>query len=334
MLRKWPLFLAVILILLFPYVLDSTYFRTIGIFIGIRAIVVIGLCLLMGYAGQASLGQAAFFALGAYTSGILTVHYGFPPWLALLAGIFLAALVAVAIGWPALKLRGHFLALATLSFGLIVYFLLKQWSDLTGGPSGLTGIPALSVAGMRLRAGEYYYLVWATVALVAWLSYNIVHSRIGRSLRAIHDSEVAAECLGMDTFRLKLQLFVLSAAYAALAGSLYAHFVRFFSPAAFGFKVSVEFAIMAALGGMASISGGLLGVATVTVLTEVLRAVVPQVLPAAHAVAAVEITTFGVILVVIFIFLPDGLAGGLKELRAKLRARASYAAWQSKGVKH
>jgi branched-chain amino acid transport system permease protein len=322
-LKKWPLILTVLFILLYPYLLQSTYFRTIGIFIGIRAIVVIGLCLLMGYAGQASLGQAAFFALGAYTSGILTVRYGFSPWIALPAGIMLVSVVATAVGWPALKLRGHFLALATLSFGLIVYFLLKQWGFLTGGPSGLTGIPALNVAGVRLRSAEYYYLVWAIVALVAWLSHNIVHSRTGRSLRAIHDSEIAAECLGVDTFRLKLQLFVLSAAFAALAGSLYAHFVRFFSPAAFGFKVSIEFAIMAALGGMASIYGGVLGVATVTLLIEVLRAAVPLLLPAAHAVAAVETAAFGLILVVVFIFLPDGLAGGFKELRDRMMARRS-----------
>ncbi len=328
--RKWPLLLTVLLVLLYPYLLQSTYFRTIGIFIGIRAIVVIGLCLLMGYAGQASLGQAAFYALGAYTSGVLTVRYGVSPWLALPAGIILASVVAAAVGWPALKLRGHFLALATLSFGLIVYFLLKQWSFLTGGPSGLSGIPALSVAGARLRSAEYYYLVWGTVALVAWLAHNIVHSRIGRSLRAIHDSETAAECLGVDTFRLKLQLFVLSAAYAALAGTLYAHFVRFFSPAAFGFKVSIEFAIMAALGGMASIYGGVLGVATVTLLIEVLRAVVPLALPAAHAVAAVETAVFGLILVAVFIFLPDGLAGGAQQLRTRLVARRAAAAGQTK----
>lgn len=332
--KKWLLVLAVVLILLYPYLLQSAYFRTIGIFIGIRAIVVIGLCLLMGYAGQASLGQAAFFALGAYTSGILTARYGFSPWLAMPAGISLASLVALVVGWPALKLRGHFLALATLSFGLIVYFLLKQWSFLTGGPSGLTGIPALYVAELRLRTAEYYYLVWMAVAFVAWLSHNIVHSRIGRSLRAIHDSEIAAECLGVDTFRLKLQLFVLSAAFAALAGSLYAHFIRFFSPAAFGFKVSIEFAIMAALGGMASIYGGVLGVATVTLLIEVLRAVVPLVLPAAHAVAAIETTAFGLILVVVFIFLPDGLSGGIQELRNRLNARRANYVRQAKEAKN
>lgn len=332
--KKWPLLLTVSFVLLYPYLLQSTYFRTIGIFIGIRAIVVIGLCLLMGYAGQASLGQAAFYALGAYTSGILTVRYGVSPWLALPAGILLVTMVAAAVGWPALKLRGHFLALATLSFGLIVYYLLKQWSFLTGGPSGLTGIPPLSAAGVRLRAAEYYYLVWATVAFVAWLSHNIVHSRIGRSLRAIHDSETAAECLGVDTFRLKLQLFVLSAAYAALAGSLYAHFVRFFSPAAFGFKVSIEFAIMAALGGMASIYGGVLGVAAVTLLVELLRALVPLLLPAAHAVAAVETAAFGLILVVVFIFLPDGLAGGISELRNRMAARRSVAVRPAKEAKN
>jgi branched-chain amino acid transport system permease protein len=305
---------VVALVLAYPLLLPTKYYQTIGIFIGIRAIVVVGLCLLMGYAGQASLGQAAFFAIGAYTSGILTARFGLSPWLAILAGIALACLVALFIGWPALKLHGHFLALATLSFGLIVYYLLKQWSGLTGGPSGLLGIPPLTFGGTRLSTLAYYYLVWATLAGIMWLSRNIVHSRIGRVLRAIHDSEVAAGCLGINTFTLKLQIFVLSAAYAAAAGSLYAHYVRFFSPATFGYKVSIEFAIMAAVGGMATIAGGPLGVATVMVLVEFLRTVIPRVTPVADAVSAVEVTTYGLIMVLIFIFMPEGLAGSLQHL--------------------
>lgn len=296
----------------FPIFFPSNYHMTIGVFIAIRVIVVVGLCLLMGYAGQASLGQAAFYAIGAYTSGILTARYGWSPWTAMAFGALLAAAVAFIIGLPSLKLHGHFLALATLSFGLIVYFLLKQWSGLTGGPSGLLGIPALAIGGTRLKSTQYYYLVWLFVAAVMLFSWNIVHSRIGRALRAIHDSEIAAGCMGIDTFRLKLQLFVLSAVFASLAGSFYAHYVRFFSPAAFGFKVSIEFAIMAALGGMASIWGSIIGVTTITILIEALRSIVPRVLPGAHIVGAMEITTYGIILVAVFIFMPEGLASGLK----------------------
>lgn len=305
----------------YPLLFPTNYYQTIGIFVGIRAIVVVGLCLLMGYAGQASLGQAAFFAIGAYTSGILTARHGVSPWAAILAGIILACLVAGLIGWPSLKLQGHFLALATLSFGLIVYFLLKQWSGLTGGPSGLIGIPMLTVGGTKMRALPYYYLVWIALATVMWLSHNIIHSRIGRALRAIHDSETAAGCMGIDTFTLKLKLFVLSAAYAALAGSLYAHYVRFFSPATFGFKVSIEFAIMAAVGGMASIWGGPLGVAAITALVEILRSLVPRLTSAADAVSAFEIIAFGVIMVTIFIYLPDGLYGSGAGLLRRFQQR-------------
>jgi branched-chain amino acid transport system permease protein len=314
-------FAAIILVAVFPLVFATKYYQTIGIFIGIRALVVVGLCLLMGYAGQASLGQAAFFAIGAYTSGILTANYGTNPWLAIVAGVILASLIAVFIGWPSLKLHGHFLALATLSFGLIVYFLLKQWSGLTGGPSGLLGIPAITVAGTRLTTLNYYYLVWLTLGGIMLLSRNIVQSRIGRALRAIHDSEIAAGCIGINTFTLKLQLFVLSAAYASIAGSLYAHYVRFFSPATFGFKVSIEFAIMAAVGGMASIAGGPLGVATVTLLVEFLRAIVPRLTPVPDAVSAMEITTYGVIMVMIFIYMPDGLTGVFQLLSARFRRK-------------
>jgi branched-chain amino acid transport system permease protein len=314
-----PLFLLVLFVIMYPFVFATNYYLTIGIFIGIRAIVVVGLCLLMGYAGQASLGQAAFFAIGAYTSGILTARMGVSPWLAVVAGIILTCLIALFIGWPSLKLRGHFLALATLSFGLIVYFLLKQWSGLTGGPSGLLGIPALTFLGVRMRSISYYYLVWAILAAIMWLSWNIVNSRVGRALRAIHDSEIAADCMGIDTFTLKLKLFVLSAAYASVAGSLYAHYVRFFSPAAFGFKVSIELAIMAAIGGMASIWGGLLGVTAITVLIEALRAVVPRIMPAAQAVGAMETTTYGLIMVLTFIYMPDGLVHGIGQLQHLLK---------------
>lgn len=330
--KTLPLAVAILVVAAYPHFFSTNYYLTIGILIGVRAIVVVGLCLLMGYAGQASLGQAAFYAIGAYTSGILTVRFGLSPWIAMGGGILLACAVAAFIGWPSLKLHGHFLALATLSFGLIVYYLLKQWSGLTGGPSGFLGIPPLSVAGSRLRGSSYYYLVWTVLAAVIWLSRNIVNSRVGRALRAIHDSEIAAGCMGVDTFFLKLRLFILSAAFASLAGSLYAHYIRFFSPTSFGYKISIEFAIMAAVGGMASVFGGPLGVAAVTALIETLRAVVPRLLPAAEAVGALETTVYGIIMVIIFIYMPDGLTGSVSALSRRFRRRPPLQAPQAKEV--
>ena len=326
------IFLIIAIIALYPLIYSNNYFRTIGIFIAIRAMVVVGLCLLMGYAGQASLGQAAFFAIGAYTSGIFTARYDLSPWLALIAGIVLSCFIALLIGWPSLKLHGHFLALATVSFGLIVYYLLKQWSGLTGGPSGLLGIPALTILDTRLKGLSYYYLVWIVLGLLLLLSHNIINSRAGRALRAIHDSETAAACMGVDTFALKLKLFMISAAYAAIAGSFYAHYVRFFSPTTFSFKVSIEFAIMAAVGGMASIWGGPLGVATVTALVELLRYIVPKITPAPEAVGAIEITLYGAIMVIIFIYMPNGLAGLLKPLKDRIHSQAQQKKGREEGT--
>ncbi|MFI5355260.1 MAG: branched-chain amino acid ABC transporter permease, partial [Desulfobaccales bacterium] len=167
--------------------LDNEYYFTLLNFIGIHTLLVVGLNLLLGYAGQISLGHAAFFGLGAYTSGILTATYGVNPWLALLAGLVVSGGAAFLIGIPALKLRGYYLAMATLGFGIIVYIVLNEAQPLTGGPSGLSGIPSLSLAGFPLNtARRLYLLVWFTVGVILALSANLVNSRAGRAQRAQH----------------------------------------------------------------------------------------------------------------------------------------------------
>jgi branched-chain amino acid transport system permease protein len=267
-------------------------------------LITVGLNLLMGYAGQISLGHAAFFGLGAYTSGILTTTYHFSPWPALGVATLLTVTVALLIGIPTLKLTGYYLAMATLGFGIIVNICFRELAELTGGPSGLVGIPPLSLGGVVLNEPKYvYYLIWGVTLGALAVSLNIVDSRVGRALRAIHDSEVAARASGVDTARLKIWVFVVSAMYAALAGSLYAHFITFISPSSFGFMFSVKLVTMVVVGGMASIWGAVFGAATLTIL--------PEVLATFHDY---EILVFGFILMVVMIFLPQGLTRGLLDL--------------------
>ncbi len=301
-LNRWVLFAAAVLAL--AGWLDNAYYYTLLNFIGVHTLLVVGLNLLLGYAGQISLGHAAFFGLGAYTSGILTAHYGVNPWLALVAGLGLSGLSAFLIGIPALKLRGYYLAMATLGFGIIVYIIFNEAQPITGGPSGLSGIPSLSLAGFPLNTPRrLYLLIWISVGLILALSANLVESRTGRAIRALHDSEAAAQSLAVDTARMKLKVFVWSALYASLAGSFYAHTLNFIAPSSFGFMFSIKLVTMVVLGGMASIWGSLLGAAVLTVL--------PEVLTVFHDF---EVVIFGAILVVVMIFLPRGLVRGLMDL--------------------
>lgn len=288
----------------------SRHLLSMAILIGLYTIVTVGLNLLMGYGGQISLAQAAFYGIGAYSSGVLTVKYGLSPWVALAVGLLLAGLVAYVVGIPTLKLREQYLALATAGIGIVVYILFVEAPALTGGPSGLAGIPSLAIGSFTLGTDfRFYYVVLFFAAAAIFMAESIIGSRHGRALRAIHTSEVAAEAMGVDTASLKLSVFVLSALYASLAGSLYAHYVTFVSPALFSYAESIHFAMMAVIGGAASVWGGLFGAVFMTALTEVLRKVLPLVIP--DAGGDVETLFFGVLLVVMMIFLPEGLLPGL-----------------------
>jgi len=269
----------------------------IMIFVGLTAMITMGLSLLMGYAGQISLGHAAFYGLGAYTSGILTAKYGINPWPALLAGIFLSAAVAVIVGSPSLKLRGHYLAMATLAFGEIIYIIFNETVSLTEGPDGFGNIPHLSIFGFKFESIlANYYLVWAVAIIMLIFLLNIIHSRVGRALSSIHGSEIAAMTMGVNASRYKIQVFVISAAMASVAGSLYAHYVQFINPPVFDLFFSIKLLMMVIIGGMASVWGAIIGAALITFLPEWLL-----------FLEDFDILAYGLVLLLIIIFLPKGL---------------------------
>jgi branched-chain amino acid transport system permease protein len=291
------------------WTVESRYVLGMLVFIALNALAAVGLSLVMGFAGQVSLGQAAFFAIGAYVSGVLTATHGWNCWAALALAIAAGGVVAFVVGLPIFRLSGLLLAMATLAFGIIVYYVLVNWAAVTGGPSGLTGIPPLAVGGFRFDTdARMLVLAGSALLVVVGLAGNLVDSRIGRALRALHGSEAAAAAVGIDTARLKLCVFAVAGAITALAGALYAHYLAFINPSPFGFAYSVELLLMVVLGGVASIWGPVLGAAAVVLLVEALRAALP-LLTAGHGAAEYEIAVFGVILMAFMIFLPSGVAG-------------------------
>ncbi|MCX5831182.1 MAG: branched-chain amino acid ABC transporter permease [Deltaproteobacteria bacterium] len=316
--------LFVIAVGLMPEIVRSSYYVTVGNFIGIYAIVAMGLSLLLGYAGQVSMAQAGFFGIGGYTSAILTTAAGCNPWLAAILGIIIASIVAGIIGIPLLKLEGHVLAVATMGLSIVVYTIFVEWGDLTGGYDGIGGIPGLSFFGYELNTDEhYYYVIWVAVLVVFILSSNIINSRVGRALRSIHrfsgGSEMAAQSLGVSPSKYKVQVFILSAVYASLAGSLYAHWVAFINPEPFGIFIGILMLIMITIGGMGSLWGAIIGAIVIVCSGEFFRGVLPKIIPG--AAGEMENIAYGMILVLILLFMPRGLAYApefVRDLKARI----------------
>lgn len=300
--------LLVCCVLLVPFWLGDSYLLNVLVFVGIHALLAVALNLLLGYAGQISLGHAAFFGLGAYLSAVLTTTYGWNPWLTMVVAALLVGGMAFAIGFPILKLKGHYLAMATLGLGIIIFILFNEWVEVTGGPSGFSGIPNLQVGTLVFDSDlKNYYLVWTFVLGCVLLSLNLANSRIGRACRAIHDAEVAARVVGVNARLLKVQIFALSAMICAIAGSLYAHVMTFVAPPSFGFNISVELLTMVVIGGLGSIYGSLLGALLLTLLPEFLRFMHDY-----------DIVFYGGLLMVMTIFMPGGLVRGIPALFRKL----------------
>lgn len=293
------------------WVLPSSYTGLLTL-IGLYGLVALGLNLFMGYAGQVSLGQAAFVGVGAYTSAALAVKTGLTPWLGTLAGALAAALAAYVLSFVALRLRENLLALATLALGIVINVVFNQW-EFIGGSSGLKDIPGFALGGHAFDQRAYAVLAWLLFALGIWFAGNLVHSSFGRALVAISAGELGAQALGVDGERLRRQTFVLSAVYAGVAGAVYASVFSYIDPTSFGFVLSVNFVLMSVIGGIRSLWGALVGAAFVVVLGQVLRTVVPAVLP--NARGEFQQFFFGVILIAILIWLPKGITSRLSEAR-------------------
>ena len=292
-----------IVIALLPLALSNNYFYEVAILVGLNAIVCVGLNLLIGYAGQISLGHAGFFGLGAYGSAILTSRFDWPALAALLATTLAVALLAYVIGRPILRLRGHYLAMATLGMGVIVSIVISTEDRWTGGPDGMP-VPPLSFFGATIT-GEHawYWLVGALLVISVWLALNLIESPAGRALRALSGSEVGAEVVGIDSARQKVMVFVISAVFAAVAGSLTAHYSGFITPSKVTFFHSIELVTMVVFGGMASTFGGVVGAAVLTTLPQLLT-----------VFKEYEMVVLGAIMMGTMIFMPKGLVPSLASI--------------------
>lgn len=279
-----------------PFVLPNTFFLDVAILALFNASICVGLNLLIGYAGQISLGHAGFVGIGAYASAVLVGTYGWPAPLALCAGAVASGLLAFAVAKPILRLRGHYLAMATLGLGVILSIVANTEREVTGGPDGIAVEP-FAVAGLVLEGeAAWYWMALVLLAATIWLTINLVDSPLGRGLRAVHGSEVAAQACGVDTDRFKVIAFTVSAVYASVVGSLSAHYVGFITPADVGFLRSVEYLTMVVLGGMASTFGAVVGAAILTILPQLLSELQDY-----------EHLVFGLILMLTMIFLPQGI---------------------------
>ncbi|MDR7440498.1 MAG: branched-chain amino acid ABC transporter ATP-binding protein/permease, partial [Armatimonadota bacterium] len=299
---------GLLLLLLLPWVLRDRLSLTVPFVIGLHAVLAIGLAMLAGQAGQVSLGQAAFYGIGAYTAALLTVRLGWDPWIALGMAVLVAASLAFILGAPVMALRGHYLVLGTLALNVVVEVVLRNWQSLTGGANGLSGVPPLHLGPFGALQGTlpYYYLSWGLVLLSLWLGHNLLRSRVGRALAAIRASEVAAVSLGIPPTRYKLQLFAYSAGCAAVAGGLYAYELGFVSPSPFGFELSIAILVMGVLGGIHHLPGAVLGAAVVTLLRELLRSLLPRFFRGG-ASAEYEAVVYGLLLAATVIAAPMGL---------------------------
>lgn len=296
-----------------PLFFPSNFYYRIGALIFINGIAVTGMVILIGYAGQISLGHAGFAGIGAYACALAPIHLGLPPWAAIFLGAALSAALAWFVGRPILKLHGYYLGVATLGLGILISMVLSNEAQWTGGPDGMQ-VPELGLRdllrslGLRLGAGEVWYWFAGLVMVIgAWLALNLYDSPTGRAFRALHGSEIAARTMGIDVPRHKLHAFVISAVYASVSGSLLALMNRMITPHVAGFMHSVEMVTMAVLGGVGSVLGAIFGAALLTAL--------PQVLTVLHQY---EHMVLGLVMILVMLFLPDGL---LPSLMKRIRGR-------------
>ena len=290
------------IIALSPLFFPSGFYFRIGALVFVNGLAVLGLVILTGYAGQISLGHAGFAGIGGYACALAPVHLGIHPGLAVVLGAIVSAILAYLVGRPILRLKGYYLGVATLGFGILVSMVLSNERDLTGGPDGMS-VPELGLRGwlktmgLNLSNGEFWYYFCGIVLLLgAWVVLKLHNSPMGRALRALHGSEITARTVGIDIARYKLMAFVISAVFASVAGSLIALQNKFITPDIAGFMHSIEMVTMAVLGGAASVLGAILGAAILTILPQVLT-----------VFAEYEQLILGLVMMLVMIFLREGL---------------------------
>lgn len=308
-----------LLLVVAPLFSSNQYLIRLLVMSGINILLAMGLNLISGVTGQLSMGHAAFYGMGAYTSALLMLRLSVPFWFSALAAALVAGVFGVLLGIPTLRLRGDYLAITTVGLGEIVHLIFLNWDSVTNGPLGLPGIPAPSL--MRVQLGSnlaYYYLVLVVDVLVAGSLFRLARSRVGRALIAIRDDELTAETMGIDTTRLKVTAFAFSAVLAGVAGALFASYMSFISPENFTYSESVTMLLMVVLGGMGSYWGAIAGAGILTIAPEALR-----------VLSEWRMVVYGVALVVLMIVRPQGLFGsGFTEKKPvkKIKGKASESA--------
>jgi branched-chain amino acid transport system permease protein len=302
-----PLLLIVAAFVFVPPFLTNAYHVQVLVFVGIYVVLALSLNLLNGYVGLLSIGHAAFYAIGAYASAKLTLNLGLAWPLAFLGAGATAGLAAWLIARPTLRLSGIYMTLVTLGFNMILFLVLQNWMSFTNGPLGIMDIPPPSLFGRTFGSRlEYYYVILALVLLTLVSMRRLMSCRFGRALIAIRENELAAEAAGLDTTRYKVQAFVLAAVYAGLAGSFYAHFVKYISPDSFSINESFILLAMLAFGGQGNLAGPVVGAAALIVIPEVFR-----------PLQEVRMFVYGGILVIMMLVRREGLLGG-REVRLRL----------------
>jgi branched-chain amino acid transport system permease protein len=304
------LVLAILLVIALPFVL-SPFWLAVANRIGIAVIGAIGLNILTGYTGQISLGQGGFLAVGAYTSGLLVVRLGVPTLVAIVAAVFLTALVGAFFGLPALRLKGLYLAIATLASQFIILYLVRNWDAVTGGTESIA-VPKPELFGFQLRGDfRWYWVIFACAVAAAIAGRNLFRTGLGRAFMAIRDQDIAAEALGVDVVRYKVLAFAVSSGFVGLAGALTAHY-RIITWERFTLEVSIEYLAMIIVGGLGSILGSILGAAFIVLLPagiaqlgQAMRDVFPTV---TQRLPALQLAAFGLVIMLFLIFEPRGLA--------------------------
>jgi branched-chain amino acid transport system permease protein len=306
------------LLALAPLALPEFYITLLN-YIGLYALVALGLVLLTGIGGLTSFGQGAFVGLGAYATASLTTATSLPAWLlplanpwgGLIAGLVLTAAVALLLGLLTLRLSGHYLPLGTIAWGISLYFLFGNLGFL-GGHTGIGSIPPLSLGGIELRDGrQFYFLIWTMLLAAVWLTSNLLDSRSGRAIRALKGGVVMAEAMGVDTSRGKMTIFLIAALFACVSGWLYAHMQRFVNPTPFGLHIGIEYLFMAVIGGAAHVWGALVGAAVITVLKQWLQDLLPQLF---GATGNFEVIAFGLLMIFVLHRAREGLWPWLARL--------------------